>query len=137
METGLIQMKESEVFGHLLQKVSRSFYLTLNVLPKKVRMPIGLAYLLARTSDTIADSLSSPVAERLKALGELKEALNKPRRLDFLSFFSSDPAETRLMGITNEILTLFHGCDPIDQSSISRTIHIIISGQEMDLQRFG
>src|SRR5215470_18076194 len=32
----------------LLRDVSRTFYTTLNVLPKSIRMQIGLAYLLAR-----------------------------------------------------------------------------------------
>ena len=40
----------------LLKATSRSFYLTLRVLPAAVRPQIGLAYLLARTTDTIADT---------------------------------------------------------------------------------
>ena len=40
----------------LLKGTSRSFYLTLNFLPKKIRKQMGLLYLLARLSDTIADS---------------------------------------------------------------------------------
>ena len=40
----------------LLRATSRSFYLTLRVLPGGVRPQISLAYLLARTSDTIADA---------------------------------------------------------------------------------
>jgi len=40
----------------LLKATSRSFYLTLRVLPAAVRSQIGLAYLLARTTDTIADT---------------------------------------------------------------------------------
>ncbi|MGH7385244.1 MAG: squalene/phytoene synthase family protein, partial [Candidatus Rokuibacteriota bacterium] len=38
----------------LLRRVSRSFYLSLAVLPRAVRPTIGLAYLFARASDTIA-----------------------------------------------------------------------------------
>ena len=40
----------------LLKATSRSFYLTLGVLPARVRPQIGLAYLLARMADTIADT---------------------------------------------------------------------------------
>ena len=39
----------------LLRGVSRTFSLTLRVLPRSLRGPVGLAYLLARTADTIAD----------------------------------------------------------------------------------
>ncbi|MBM3856758.1 MAG: hypothetical protein FJ390_02200 [Verrucomicrobia bacterium] len=39
----------------LLKKIARSFYLTIWWLPSRLRGPVALAYLLARTSDTIAD----------------------------------------------------------------------------------
>ena len=48
--------------NQLLKQTSRSFYLTLRVLPRAVRPQIGLAYLLARTTDTIADTEIVPVA---------------------------------------------------------------------------
>ena len=40
----------------ILRDCSRAFYLTLRVLPKGVREPVGLAYLLARAADTVADT---------------------------------------------------------------------------------
>ncbi len=43
----------------LLKKVSRSFYLTLRLLPAPVRESISLAYLLARLTDTKADGAVS------------------------------------------------------------------------------
>ena len=54
--------------GNLLKATSRSFYLTLRVLPARVRPQIGLAYLLARTTDTIADTEIIPPAQRRDAL---------------------------------------------------------------------
>jgi phytoene/squalene synthetase len=39
------------------QSVSRSFYLTIRFLPRPLREPVGLAYLLARATDTIADTV--------------------------------------------------------------------------------
>ena len=59
----------------LLRAVSRSFYLTLRVLPGAVRPQIGLAYLLARATDTIADTDALPVAQRLDALRLLQERI--------------------------------------------------------------
>src|SRR5437870_9557264 len=57
----------------LLKQVSRSFYLTLRVLPGAVRPQMGLAYLLARTTDTIADTDVVPVEQRLAALALLRD----------------------------------------------------------------
>src|SRR5437868_3520017 len=59
----------------LLAAVSRSFYLSLRVLPKPVRMPLSLSYLLARAADTIADVPVRPVPERLKLLAAFDGAV--------------------------------------------------------------
>src|SRR5687767_6977780 len=61
-------MANPELLRTLLESVSRSFYQTLCILPSAVRPQISLAYLLARTSDTIADSSSLPVQQRLQTL---------------------------------------------------------------------
>ena len=53
---------------HVLRRVSRAFYLTIRVLPGPLRAPVGLAYLLARAADTIADARHAPASERLAAL---------------------------------------------------------------------
>ena len=55
----------------LLKATSRSFYLIPHCgtrLPAAVRPQIGLAYLLARTTDTIADTELVPLEQRLDAL---------------------------------------------------------------------
>src|ERR1035437_2780529 len=62
-----------ELLAHLLKATSRSFYLTLRVLPAAVRPQIGLAYLLARMTDTIADTGLVPLEQRLDALQNLRE----------------------------------------------------------------
>src|ERR1051325_6792278 len=66
---------QNELLTDLLKNVSRSFSLTLRVLPKKIRPQIGLAYLLARTTDTIADTELVPVEQRLKLLQALRERI--------------------------------------------------------------
>jgi len=64
----------------LLKKVSRSFYLTLRLLPSAVREPISLAYLLARISDTEADGAETA--------GE-RELLS--RRVEILALLDQSP----------------------------------------------
>lgn len=58
----------------LLKRVSRSFYLSVRVLPEAVAAQIGLAYLLARAADTIADTDLLPPSVRLELLTELDRA---------------------------------------------------------------
>jgi farnesyl-diphosphate farnesyltransferase len=64
------------LLGPLLKGVSRSFYLTLRVLPAGMREPIGLAYLLARAADTIADTSLIPPEQRLELLLSLRSQVN-------------------------------------------------------------
>src|SRR5206468_3398628 len=57
-----------------LRQVSRSFYLSLAILPTALREPIGLAYLLARAADTIADTELVARKDRLAHLETVRRA---------------------------------------------------------------
>jgi farnesyl-diphosphate farnesyltransferase len=54
--------------AEILRSVSRSFYLSIRFLPAQLREPIALAYLLARTTDTIADTAQIPGSVRMETL---------------------------------------------------------------------
>src|SRR5881296_3781968 len=75
----------NDLLTGLLRDVSRSFYLTLRVLPSKIRPQVGLAYLLARATDTIADTELVPLERRLQALQTLRNRIAGTRSmpLDF------------------------------------------------------
>ncbi|MDB6019082.1 MAG: Farnesyl-diphosphate farnesyltransferase [Pedosphaera sp.] len=124
----------------LLKEVSRSFYLTLRVLPSAVRPQIGLAYLLARTTDTIADTEIVPVEQRLQALQALRERILGTNRkpLDFgdLARQQGLPAERVLLERSEEALDILGGLNGADQQRIREVIETITSGQELDLRRF-
>jgi Phytoene/squalene synthetase len=44
----------------ILRSVSRSFYLSVRLLPAQLREPVALAYLLARATDTVLTPHKSP-----------------------------------------------------------------------------
>jgi farnesyl-diphosphate farnesyltransferase len=124
----------------LLRDVSRSFYLTLRILPAPVRPQIGLAYLLARISDTIADTDLIPIPNRLAALHEFGDALRGRGGLpDFTPLLSkqTDTAEKVILERAGEALDLLHSFLPEDQALIRAVLATIISGQVLDLERFG
>jgi farnesyl-diphosphate farnesyltransferase len=131
----------------LLKKVSRSFYLTVRVLPGAVRSQIGLAYLLARATDTIADTKLVPVKERIRALHSLRERIlgktHPPLDLadlaDPVSTAIEEPPpspELVLLRDIEEILTALTKLSVEDQERIRQVLSIITSGQELDLNRF-
>src|SRR5260370_29330365 len=65
---------EAELFA-LLQEVSRSFYISVRFLPNRIRLTIALGYLVARASDTIADTNRLPPPERIQILERLLECI--------------------------------------------------------------
>src|SRR2546423_10110537 len=115
-----------------LKDVSRSFYLTLRVLPGSIRPQIGLAYLLARATDTIADTELVAVETRLQVLRRLRERIlgqaTTLLNLDALVAAESvgggpairssngpSAAERTLVTRIEEILLLLNGVSSTDQ----------------------
>lgn len=132
---------QNQLPGPLLKEVSRSFYLTLRVLPSKIRRQIGLAYLLARTTDTIADTGLVAPEKRLQALKQFRERIMglSGAPLDFkeLRDRQGSPSERILLEKCESALALLETLTPGDRQLIREVLGTITSGQELDLQRFG
>ena len=132
---------QNELLTDLLKEVSRSFYLTLRVLPKSIGPQIGLAYLLARTTDTIADTEIVSIEQRLKMLQAFRERIlgTSTAPLDFgqLAQQQGLPAERVLLEKSEASLTLLQAQSEIDKKLIREVLDIITGGQELDLKRFG
>ena len=124
----------------LLEEVSRSFYWTLRVLPSAIRKQIALAYLLARTTDTIADTALVPVERRLCGLQALRRRILGEDRtpLDFgdLGSHQDSAAEKRLLESAEANLTVLGTLSSNDLSRLRQVLDIITSGQDLDLRRF-
>ncbi len=134
----------------LLRETSRSFHLTLRILPAPVRSQIGLAYLLARATDTIADTDLVPVTQRLDALAALKARILGTRRepLDLSPLLAPplkhpgsdsprhDPEQILLQRLETAVAVL-QGLSPNDLEDVRRALDTITEGQALDLRRFG
>jgi farnesyl-diphosphate farnesyltransferase len=125
----------------LLKDVSRSFYLTLRVLPSGIRPQIGLAYLLARATDTIADTDLVGLEGRMEALHKLRERIlgrrAEPVDLSLMARQQGLPAERILLQRIEEAVGLLNRFEPPDRERIRSVVETITSGQELDLRRFG
>lgn len=124
----------------LLRDVSRSFYLTLRMLPRSVRPQIGVAYLLARATDTVADSEVLPVDERLQSLATLRDRVlgvrAEPVEFDRLAKNQALPAERELLTRVEEAIAVLAGFACFDRCCVRTVMQVITSGQELDLRRF-
>src|SRR5204862_5243828 len=124
----------------LLKNVSRSFYTTLRVLPRKIRPQIGLAYLLARTSDTIADTELVSLESRLRSLEWLRARIagltNAPIDLGELGKGQSLDSERVLLEQCEASLRLLEQLSPGDKKLVRKVLETITAGQKLDLIRF-
>jgi farnesyl-diphosphate farnesyltransferase len=129
-----------QILTTLLRDVSRSFYLTLRVLPGKIRSQIGLAYLLARTTDTIADTELVPFEQRLTALDSLRQVLLGQTQAapDFgeLARHQCLGPERVLLENCSASLQLLERFSAPDQKLVRTVLETITSGQQLDLRRF-
>ena len=134
----------------VLKGVSRSFYLTIRVLPSNMRQPVAVAYLLARAADTIADTRALPPHERLekllafRALVEGGDPFDKLRAEAISRIVSSvrgagegaSPAETALLGSTGSIFALLDELPESDRAQVRSVVVTLTRGMELDLTTF-
>ena len=126
----------------ILTLVSRSFALSLGVLPRSLRGPLGLAYLLARAADTIADTRIVPQAERLRCLDLLRGELDAPAgsRLleiaDTLTGAQRIPAERELLLHLPACFAALGRLPADDRARIRRVLCLLIEGMQNDLRTF-
>ena len=127
----------------LIRGVSRSFYLTLRVLPGGVREPVGLAYLLARAADTIADTRLIPPHERMAHLLAFRDQIRGPasvgeldRIKSSLTELQSTPDERRLLESLPEAVSLLEALPEPDRRLVRSIVATLTQGMEMDLTGF-
>ncbi|MFL9928639.1 phytoene/squalene synthase family protein [Paraburkholderia sp. RL18-103-BIB-C] len=132
------------LLGPLLKGVSRSFYLTLRVLPAGMRDPIGLAYLLARAADTIADtSLISP-EQRLALLLSLRDEVNGAtddgsllrRMADEVAGQQIQSDEKVLLESLGPALDVLSHLSEADRKAVRGIVSTLTEGMEFDLRTF-
>jgi farnesyl-diphosphate farnesyltransferase len=131
------------LLGPLLKGVSRSFYLTLRVLPAGMRDPIGLAYLLARAADTIADTSLIPPEQRLELLLSLRGQVNGASDEGALARMAVEVAgqqrqsdEKVLLESLGPALTVLSQLSESDREAVRDIVTTLTKGMEFDLRTF-
>lgn len=133
-----------ELLHGILKQVSRSFYLTLNVLPMGVRDQMGLSYLFARAADTIADTDLIDRGQRLKYLNQFR-AQFRTTEIDWQAIqeiqtalvpHQKNSAESILLQRLEDCLKLYETYSAGDRERIQWLMDVLPDGMEMDLTRF-
>jgi farnesyl-diphosphate farnesyltransferase len=137
-------LAEKVILQCILKNVSRSFYLSLRVLPGSVRRQVSLAYLFCRIADTIADTAIFPRSQRVQIL----RGFRKQFLLDTPSFDDLKQLRTALLPQQTQqeayqlfyhlpaCFHLFMRLSAVDQQLVRELVLTLTHGMEMDLQYF-
>src|SRR5436190_554570 len=127
----------------ILARVSRSFYLSIRLLPKKLRDPVSLGYLLARASDTIADTAELPVELRTEKLQLLARGIQGEALGDGIVDLSASLAPLQTNKSERALIEALQSCldwldqsDVLDREDVRAALEQINRGQILDLERF-
>ncbi|MGI8820659.1 MAG: phytoene/squalene synthase family protein [Chthoniobacterales bacterium] len=135
----LDQKSLAQLRGEILRRTSRSFYLSIRLLPRALRDPIALAYLLARATDTLADTpeISAGVrATELARLAALLQGRSGDESFEQFAMRQGDDAERALIRALPQCLSWLRTLPAADREDLQRVLANINQGQTLDVQRF-
>ena len=129
-----------ELLREILPGVSRSFALSLRVLPVSLRHPFGVTYLVARAADTIADTRALAPATRLAALHALRGALGDGTSAAPILGGSAPGgqtvAERALLAHLPDVLAAYRALEPGDRERALGVLLTLTQAMVEALERF-
>lgn len=131
----------------LLKAVSRSFYLSMVWLPPAMRQGIALGYMLARATDSVADTSIAPASRRAEVLRQMglavSGALPQDEQDSLLRVLRGEMAdaqnkesEATLLRRFDECLEQLHAVSGQERQLVRRVLSVIVEGQLWDLTYF-
>lgn len=131
----------------LLKAVSRSFFLSVKWLPREMREAVGVAYMLARATDSVADTSSAAPEKREQVLAGMArviagEAGEEERKILLgelggeMSRQQSHSGECLLLQRFEECLSELDSFPCEIRDLVRHVLHTIIQGQQWDLSYF-
>jgi farnesyl-diphosphate farnesyltransferase len=123
--------------AELLPSVSRTFALTISVLPRPLRDPMTIAYLLCRMADILEDATAVDPGKRVEGLESLAHALANPllsaqdlvHVLDgYEEMAAEDPAALRLLRDRPPVMRAYTGLPPGEREVISHWVQAMALG---------
>ena len=126
----------------ILKNTSRTLYLSVQVLPRKIRPAFSVAYLLCRYADTIADTPILPAERRLHWI-KLFPTLIKQQSVELIEQLtreieggSENPYEKILIGHLPQCLQAYNQIAPQQQAFIIEVAQSVCAGMQTDLTVF-
>ena len=123
----------------ILRATSRTFALTIQLLPAPMREPVEVAYLLARAGDTIADTGEVPPEVRRRLLGALAAAVTggDGAAPGLPPGLGEIPEERALLGRLEPLLARLAALPPGDRADAAAVVGELLATMEWELGRRG
>ena len=131
----------------LLKAVSRSFYLSMVWLPRAMRCGIALGYMLARATDSVADTSTAAPGKRAEVLRQMRRAVQGTLPPDERALLlqalrgemadaQTNPSEATLLRRFGECLEQLEQVSETELQLLRRVLSFIVKGQLWDLTYF-
>lgn len=131
----------------LLKAVSRSFYLSMVWLPPAMRRGIALGYMLARATDSVADTSTAAPGKREEVLRQMRRAVLGDLPADeqeaLLRLLRGEMADAQTKESEATLLRRFGECleelaqvSEVERQLLRRVLSRIVKGQLWDLSYF-
>ena len=127
------RLDAAEKFAHhVLPAVSRTFALSIRVLPGELGRAVLTAYLLCRIADTLEDEPALPAAAKAGLLDELARCFDDGSVADafpsLVQEISGDAAHVRLTRNTDLVFVLYRSLPPATRDHLRRWVLEMIAG---------
>lgn len=138
-----LQPDKDHLYNNILRKVSRSFYLTLKILPVEIHDTLSLTYLLARITDNIIDDTSISYYKKIYFIYLLRNEITENSNEFNKSAF--DKIQLSLLQVVKDkellqalplCLQFFWALPQADKQIAVKTLLTIFSGFEKDTDTF-
>lgn len=126
----------------LLKHTSRSLYLSVKMLPRSMRPAFGLAYLLCRYADTIADTNLLSAEKRLDwiqqfpSIVRMQDNAQQAALVKDLTGTSENPYEAQLISHLADCLAALNSISAVQKNFIYEVVQAVCDGMCVDLTTF-
>ena len=127
------RLVEADRFGReILPAVSRTFALSIRVLPGELGRAVLAAYLLCRIADTLEDEPALPAAEKAALLDELRRCFDDGAAADAfplrVASLAGEPAHVRLTRRSDLVFVLYRALSQRTRAHVRRWVGEMIGG---------
>jgi farnesyl-diphosphate farnesyltransferase len=116
----------------ILPAVSRTFALSIRVLPGELGLAVLAAYLLCRIADTLEDEPTLPATEKAALLDEMQRCFDDADSADALparvTELAGEPAHVRLTRHADLVFVLYRSLSPRTREHVKRWVGEMIGG---------